>query len=246
MNNGPWTRPPASGRRGRGPRGGGGRRRLLYWAGGLAALFLLLNWLFPEARISGPGQVLAILTLVTIGSVIVLSLRLRLGEAVRYTLIWGAILGGLAVVYAFRHDLVAVADRVAGSAVPERGYSTGDAMVFERGPDGHFRVRAEVEGTEVTFLVDTGASNIVLSSEDARRVGLDPAPERYFERYYTANGVIMAAPVLLDSVRIGSIRTEGVRASVTQSELGVSLLGMSFLRELSSFRIEGDRLILEP
>ena len=248
MNENPWTRPPSSRRRtgpgpGRGPRPW---RRVFYWIGGLLGLVLLLGWTFPGRMIEGPGDVLAIATAVAIGSLLIVSLRLRLGEAARYGLIWAAIVLVMALGYTYRHELFGIADRMAASAVPERGYGAGEAMVFERGRDGHFRVEAEVNGTPVTFLVDTGASNVVLSSRDARRIGLDPAPDRYFERYYTANGVVMAAPVLLEEVAIGSIRLEGVRASVTQSDLGISLLGMSLLNELSTFRIEGDRLVLEP
>lgn len=209
-------------------------------------LVMFLGWIFPGSIIDGPGDILAIVTAVAIGSLLVLSLRLRLGEALRYGLIWTGIVLVMALGYAYRHELTGVADRVAASAVPERGYGAGEAMVFERGRDGHFRVEAMVEGASVTFLVDTGASNVVLNARDARRIGLDPEPDRYFERYYTANGVVMAAPVLLDEVEIGSIRLENVRASVTQSDLGVSLLGMSLLNELSTFRIEGDRLVLEP
>jgi len=245
MSEGPWTRPPMSRRR-NDPETGRPWRRVFYWIGGLLALVLSLGWLLPGDVIEGPGDILAIATAVAIGSLLVLSLRLRLGEALRYGLIWTGIVLVMALGYAYRHELFGIADRLAASAVPERGYGAGEAMVFERGRDGHFRVEAEVNGTSVTFLVDTGASNVVLNTHDARRVGLDPAPDRYFERYYTANGVVMAAPVLLEEVEIGSIRLRGVRASVTQSDLGVSLLGMSLLNELSTFRIEGDRLMLEP
>jgi len=248
MNENPWSRPPASRhrRRSTGRRPARPLKRIALWFGGVIGFLLLLNWLFPGSAIDGPGDILAIVTAVAIGSLIIVSLRLRLSEALRYGMIWAGIVGLLAIGYAYRHELLGIADRVAASAVPERGYQTGEAMVFERGRDGHFRVEAEVNGRPVTFLVDTGASNVVLSPADARRIGLDPAPDRYFERYYTANGVVMAAPVLLDKVHIGSIRLTSVRASVTQSDLGVSLLGMSLLNELSGFRIEGDRLMLEP
>jgi len=247
MSQGPWSRPPST-RRGsrRHPGGPGPWRKLLYWVAGLALLLLVLIWLFPDASMAGPGQVLALVTAVAIGSIIILSLRLQVGEFLRYGLIWGGIVAALAIVYAYRHDISSVAERVAAAAIPGRGYSSGEAMIFERGPNGHFRVEAQVKGERITFLVDTGASNVILSRADAKRIGIEPEEKDYFERYYTANGVVMAAPVLLEELEIGSIRVAKVRASVTQSDLGVSLLGMSFLNELSGFEIKEDRLILRP
>jgi len=248
MSQGPWSRPPSTPRRQRrrGPGGPGPWRKVLYWIAGLGLLVLLLSWLIDGARIGGPGQLVTIVTAVAVGSIVIVNLRLRLGEFARYALIWAGVIALLALVYAYRHDISSVADRVAASAVPGRGYSSGEAMIFERSPNGHFRVEATIKGEAITFLVDTGASNVILSRRDAKRIGIEPQEEDYFERYYTANGVVMGAPVLLEEMRIGSIRVGDVRASVTQGDLGVSLLGMSFLNELSGFEIKNDRLILRP
>lgn len=225
-------------------------RRLLWWLISLAGLFILANWLFPGVTISSAGQVLTIATLVVIGSVIVISLRLHYKEFFRYVALWSGIILVLATAYAFRHDIAQIADRIAGSASVSRGYvqedARGEAMVFERGRDGHFHIRASIGDKQVHFLVDTGATNVVLTRKDAEKLGIRPKADQFFERYYTANGVIMAAPVILESITIGdTIHMNNVRASVSEGQLGVSLLGMSFLNRLASIEISGERLILK-
>lgn len=222
-------------------------RRLVFWALFLVLLLAGLGWFYPARLFSGPGQILSLLTLVTIGSLIVFSLRLHFREFLRYLAIWMAIILALAIGWAFRHEIGGLAGRVAGSGIPERGFASGEAMAFERGRDGHFRVRALVNDVAIDFLVDTGASHVVLTPKDAARLGISPLREQYFERYQTANGVVHAAPVMLDHLAIGeTIRLEMVRASVTEGELSVSLLGMSLLERLGGFEMRGDRLLLYP
>jgi clan AA aspartic protease (TIGR02281 family) len=116
--------------------------------------------------------------------------------------------------------------------------------VVEAGPGGHYVIEASVNGAPVTFLVDTGASDIVLTVDDARRIGLQPRTLDYSERYATANGEVRGAPVTLRELRIGQLRLFDVAASVNEAPLGISLLGMDFLEQLSSYEVERGRLIL--
>jgi clan AA aspartic protease (TIGR02281 family) len=116
--------------------------------------------------------------------------------------------------------------------------------VVEAGPDGHYLVEALVNGAPVTFLVDTGASDIVLNLDDARRVGLEPRRLGFTQRYSTANGEVRGAPVVLREIRIGQLNLFDVSASVNEAPLEVSLLGMSFLEQLSGYQVERGRLIL--
>jgi clan AA aspartic protease (TIGR02281 family) len=116
--------------------------------------------------------------------------------------------------------------------------------VIEAGPGGHYVIEASVNGAPVTFLVDTGASDIVLTLDDARRIGLQPSALDYTQRFATANGEVRGAPVVLRELRIGQLRLFNVDASVNQAPLGISLLGMDFLEQLSSYEVERGRLIL--
>jgi aspartyl protease family protein len=111
-----------------------------------------------------------------------------------------------------------------------------------RSDDGLFYVDAEINGASVHFLVDTGASMIVLTAEDARRVGA--APSDYSLSADTAAGKSKMAKVTLANMRVGATSAEAVPAAVAQKELGVSLLGQNWLSHLASVTIEGDRMIL--
>jgi aspartyl protease family protein len=93
-------------------------------------------------------------------------------------------------------------------------------------------------------MVDTGASDIVLTPADARRAGLDVGSLKFDKAYGTANGVGYGASVLLDEITVGGIRFTHVRASVNATEIGVSLLGMAFLRRLKSFNFADRKLVL--
>ena len=102
-----------------------------------------------------------------------------------------------------------------------------------------------MDGVAVRFLVDTGASHVILSAGDARRLGFDLDSLTYSRPYRTAAGTVFAAPVVLGAVTIGPIRIAGVQASVGGAALGQSLLGMSFLNRLSGYRVAGGRLTLQ-
>jgi len=110
---------------------------------------------------------------------------------------------------------------------------------------GHFKVAVQVNGAEVPFIVDTGASKVILTRRDAEKIGIDPAWLNYSERYWTANGQVRAAPVELDEMRLGDIEIRGVAASVNEADMPVSLLGMTFLDRLDGYEVKGERLILK-
>lgn len=111
---------------------------------------------------------------------------------------------------------------------------------------GHFVVHPTLDGRRVRMLVDTGASLIALSHEDALSAGLTISPRDYTHRIATANGVVEAAPVRFSEVRIGGITVRGVEAVVLPpGRLGTSLLGMSFLKRLGGFEIAQGRLVLK-
>jgi aspartyl protease family protein len=129
-------------------------------------------------------------------------------------------------------------------AMPEEATDGLLELVIRAGPHGHFMVDAEVDGTPLTFLIDTGASDIVLSQADARRLGLEPRTLDYSRSYQTANGVVRAAPVELRELRLGQLRLYELDASVNERPLPVSLLGMSFLGRLQGYEVTDGRLIL--
>lgn len=163
---------------------------------------------------------------------------------------WIVIVMLLVAGYAFRDEVQHVAHRVTlglvpGSAITRLADDGTARVAVGRDGSGHFVVTAEVEGVPVSFLVDTGATTIALTHDDARRVGLEPDGLNFSMPIATANGIGRAAPVRLDTVALGGIERRRLRGTVAQpGMLGQSLLGMNFLGSLASFEIRGDRLIL--
>ena len=126
---------------------------------------------------------------------------------------------------------------VAASATPAQ---------VTKAADGHYWATADVNGSAVRFLVDTGATAVALTANDAKRLGLDLSKLTYGVPVTTADGKTMAAQVKLRTVTIAGARVENVDALVLQSGLETSLLGMSYLGLLSSFEATRTALILKP
>ena len=139
-----------------------------------------------------------------------------------------------------------MAERVVGALDPAQGVESAGAVTYHANRSGHFVIAAEVEGEPVLFLVDTGASDVVLSPADAARLGFDLNTLDYSNRYRTANGIGQGAPVVLAQVALGPIRLDDVQASVNLAAMDVSLLGMSFLSRLAGYEVAGERLTLRP
>jgi len=110
--------------------------------------------------------------------------------------------------------------------------------------DGHYWTQAEVDGHPVTFLVDTGATAVALTPDDARRMGIDLGSLDYAYKVSTANGDARAARVNLASVTVGGARVDNVEAYVLDRGLSSSLLGMSYLGRLSAFEATPTSMIL--
>jgi aspartyl protease family protein len=110
--------------------------------------------------------------------------------------------------------------------------------------DGHFWTRADVRGTQIEFLVDTGASIVALTYLDAQRLGLKPEELDFDAEIRTAGGVTYGAPVTIESIRIGKVKVENVDAMILRTELDQSLLGMTFLGQLDSYEFRQGQLII--
>lgn len=197
------------------------------------------------------ASLVAILAFLAAG---LLGRQLGVGQILRSTLTWAVIILVLAGLYASRDQLTGFAGRMLGAlapGLPISGRLTGDvnpdSVAIIRAGDGHFAVRADIDKAAVTLLLDTGASFLTLTQDDAWKVGINPDRLAYTVPIRTANGPMTAAAVTLDTVSIGSIERNRVRALVAPPDsLEQSLLGMSFLDTLNGYTISGDRLVLSP
>lgn len=117
-------------------------------------------------------------------------------------------------------------------------------VTLTRARDGHFYAEAEVNGTTLEMLADTGASFVVLGKAAAEDAGLSPDTLDYNGVAQTANGSTKVAVVEIDELRVGSIVRRDVEAMVVPGYKG-ALLGMSFFNTLSKVSIESDELVLK-
>lgn len=161
-----------------------------------------------------------------------------IGKSVRHLAIWVLIFALVVIAYDAR-------DSLRGGLFPAQATLGEDgAIELRRGLDGHFHATLGVNGTPLRFLVDTGASDIVLSLRDAERAGIDVQALRFAGQARTANGIVATAPVRLDRVELGGVTDRDVAASVNSGDLDTSLLGMAFLDRFASVEITGDRMRL--
>jgi len=131
-------------------------------------------------------------------------------------------------------------------AEPARGPATGPTVQIKAGANGHYFASAEINGRAIDVLVDSGASIVALTHDDARRAGVYVRDSDYTQRVSTANGLARVAPVVLDRVSIGGITVRNVPAAVTEpGSLATSLLGMSFLGRLQSVEMRAGTLVLQ-
>ncbi|MEZ5811072.1 MAG: TIGR02281 family clan AA aspartic protease [Rhizobiaceae bacterium] len=178
-----------------------------------------------------------------------LTFRLPVGEVVRNITVWLFIALVLVAGYQYRYELQDIASRLTAGLVPGSPLSVSDgdgiAVMLEKRANGHFEVAGEVNGRDVDFLIDTGATTTVLTSADARRAGIDIASLSFTVPVSTANGATRAARASADEIRIGDISRMRLPLLVAgPGQLDQSLLGMNFLGTLSGFDVRGDRLIL--
>ncbi|WP_299646983.1 TIGR02281 family clan AA aspartic protease [uncultured Jannaschia sp.] len=182
---------------------------------------------------------LTLLGVVLLGSVL-FGFRGRLSQAMQQAAIWFFIFVGAVLVFGNW-------DAVQRAALPRQSIVSNEQGVVIDVPqsrDGHYYMRLAVNGEPVDFVVDTGASDLVLSRDDAARVGFDPAELRFYGQAYTANGTVGTADVTLEEVRLGDLTDRDVRAVVTEGDLFQSLLGMSYLQHFGRIVIEDGHLQL--
>ncbi|MBM2577494.1 TIGR02281 family clan AA aspartic protease [Jannaschia sp. Os4] len=144
--------------------------------------------------------------------------------------IWVAAFGGLVVAYNWYQE-----QAVPRQAVIAEGDGGSIEVPVRR--DGHYHLTLEIDGVPVEFVVDTGASNLVLTMQDAERIGIDPTELRFFGRAMTANGEVRTADVRLDEVRLGGLVDRNVPAVVNGGEMPGSLMGMSYLGSFGRIEI---------
>ncbi len=143
-------------------------------------------------------------------------------------------------------DAEAAVLTVPAVSTPATAVTSGQAAQITKSADGHYWAEANIDGRAIRVLVDTGASVVALTRDDALRLGLRLTPTDFTQTVETASGPVKAAPVELKHVAVAGARVENVQALVVEKGLPHSLLGMSYLGRLSAFEARPTGLTLRP
>ena len=180
--------------------------------------------------------------LVLLGSVIAgwffVGNRKNLGKTAQQAAVWALIFVGVIAAIGLWSD-------IRDNVTPSQSYIDGMATVeVPRSGDGHYYLTLDIDGTDVEFVIDTGASDVVLTKAEAVRIGIDVENLFYSGIANTANGEVRTARVRLQNVRLGEIVDLSVGASVNEGEMDKSLLGMTYLQRYSKIEIGGGKMVL--
>ena len=181
---------------------------------------------------------LSVLVVAILGSVLI-SRRGAYGKMFRQAGVWLLIFMGLVAIVASWQDI-----RQSGQTMSFQQSEDG-AIIIPKEIDGHFHLTLTINDRPINFLVDTGASDIVLTRKDAARVGFDPNRLDYWGMANTANGTVRLATIRLETVRLGEFIDKNIRASVNKAPMEKSLLGMRYLSKFRAIEISNDQMILK-
>ncbi|MAM60232.1 TIGR02281 family clan AA aspartic protease [Maritimibacter sp. UBA3975] len=159
------------------------------------------------------------------------------GKSLQQLAIWALIFVGAIGAYGLWND-------ISRDVLPRQSVVSQGVVEVPRRPDGHFYLTLDVGGTPVDFVVDTGASQVVLTMEDAARIGIDPEDLDFIGTAMTANGEVRTAPVTVDEMVLGDVTERNVRVYVNEGMMDMSLLGMTYLSRFERIEIADDMLIL--
>jgi aspartyl protease family protein len=191
-------------------------------------------------------QVIAAIMMLTLVGSSLVSRRLPIGQVARMVAGWLLIFAAVLVGYSYRYELNAVVQRVTGDLLGERGQTVGDTLRVPMAPDGHFWVRARINGHEQRFLIDSGATTTALSTDAAEAADLNVERGGLPIVINTANGAVEAQRTRIRRLSVGPIVARDMAAVVSPAFGDMNVLGMNFLSSLDSWRVERGILILVP
>ena len=178
-----------------------------------------------------------VLLAAAIGGSAIVAGRNNMGKMAQQAAIWALIFVGVIGAYGLWED-------ISNDVNPRQAILSDSTIAVPRSNDGHYHLTLDVNGTAIDFVIDTGASQVVLSQRDAARIGIDANSLNYSGAASTANGVVRTAPVVLDQVTLGDITDRNIPAVVNGGDMDNSLLGMTYLGLYSRIEISNGQLVL--
>lgn len=171
-----------------------------------------------------------------------LAMRIPMGKVLKMALAWIAIFALAFLIFAFRGEFSGLGQRMKAEATGS-SIEDGATVRVPVAEDGHFYVNAKVNGHDVRFMVDSGASTTTVSRNEAITAGMEISSRTAIVN--TANGPTSVSQSYADRLEVGSIDRKDFPVDVSEQE-DLNLLGMNFLRSLQSWRVEGNYLVLQP
>jgi aspartyl protease family protein len=180
--------------------------------------------------------------LVLVGSALV-ARRIPIAQGLRMFIAWVLIFGAAFVVFTLKDDFAALGNRVLLEARGGVEETRPGEIRIRQAPDGHFWVDAELNGRNVRFLVDSGATTTSISRDTAEDAGITPS-SGFGAMVQTANGVVMVERGRASSLKIGPIERHDVAVHISSAFGDLNVIGMNFLSTLSSWGVEGHSLVM--
>jgi aspartyl protease family protein len=190
--------------------------------------------------------VYSLMLLVLVGSALI-SRALPIGQTIKMALGWIGIFALIFLLVSFRPEMKLIWQRISGElGLASAPAITGEPMTLRKSEDGHFWVTAEVNGRPMRFMVDSGATFTAISTEAAQAAGIAPSGLGLRTVIETANGMVEADRASIADLRVGSLAMRDHDVLISDGLGDTNLLGMNFLSELESWRVEGSSMILVP
>ena len=149
------------------------------------------------------------------------------------------------ILYSYRFEIIEIKDRVLSDLFPSKAINKNHKqLVLNISQDGHYYLNVKIKNYEVRFMIDTGASDVVIDERIALKLGYDLQNIKYDKIFQTANGQSAGASIYFDEVDVSGVKFYNVQASITNADLVIPLLGMSFLQKFYKYEFYRDKLIL--
>lgn len=186
-----------------------------------------------------------LLLLILVGSGLAVR-RIPIAHGLRMLLAWLLIFAGVFLAFTLKDDFLALGKRAVQEVSGENGaVQEGETLRIRMAGDGHFWVDGRINGQEVRFLVDSGATTTSLSTETARRAGIKPGGGLPAV-VQTANGTVSVQRAEAARIQVGGIERRDMAVHISDGFGDTNVLGMNFLSSLSGWGVEGNWLILRP
>ncbi len=171
--------------------------------------------------------------------------RLPLTYIAKAALAWIAIFAALFAIFSFRFEFISIWERVKADISGTAGQSiSGEAIELRRQDDGHYWIMLDINGKPVRFMIDSGATMTAINATTAKEAGVEA--DGYPIILSTANGRVAAKRATVQSLVVGPHKIENHPVVVSESFGDVNLLGMNFLNDMQSWRVEANKMILIP